>query len=109
MNEYQAGKLDREGLIEKQSTTRNAFNEVIGGWVKVCCVPCGKLEKAAAEKETESGRLTEFGDVEFLIRYRCDLKPTMRISVEGVVYQITGIKEGPGRRRWLVLNARRND
>lgn len=68
----------------------------------------------AAKKDISDSERWRAGEVSanisarFLVRYSAfagDITPKDRLVCDGVSYDITGIKEGDGRRQWLEITA----
>jgi len=100
-----AGRLDRRITVIQRSITDGDSNEdYTTGWEEIENYP-----DVWARKYDLRGKEVVIADkVQFMyltvwtIRYRTDLKASMRIVDEsGQVYEIVTISEGEGRRAWL--------
>lgn len=104
-----AGQMDREIILERFGTTLNEFNEPITGWA-----PLGK--RWALKEDVSDGEKVRAAQVgasvsaRFRVRYdsvTSTLTAADRVVCEGVEYQISGTKEGDGRRREIEITAAR--
>jgi SPP1 family predicted phage head-tail adaptor len=100
-----AGRLDRRiTVIERSITDGDSNEDYTTAWVEIENYP-----DVWARKYDLRGKEVVIADkVQFMyltvwtIRYRTDLKASMRIVDEsGQVYEIVTISEGEGRRAWL--------
>lgn len=100
-----AGRLDRRiTIIERSITDGDSNEDYTTAWVEITNYP-----DVWARKYDLRGKEVVIADkVQFMyltvwtIRYRTDLKASMRIVDEaGQVYEIITISEGEGRRAWL--------
>jgi len=84
--------MDRRITIQSVTRTQNSFGEMIETWATWATVWAQVNHKAGREK-TEADAVRADADVEFLIRYRSGLLPTMRIVYESNNYDISSIAE----------------
>ncbi|RIV20326.1 head-tail adaptor protein [Fibrisoma montanum] len=107
----QAGQLDRFCTIY----TRDALKDTHGklqGYVPTPVysnLPCNKQDGPGDEKNELDQRKTAYGTTVFTIRYKADITTTMKLSCEGVDYDILRVAEGEGRKQWLVLTTQSKD
>jgi SPP1 family predicted phage head-tail adaptor len=99
------GRLDREITFIQSLIENGESNEDrIDGWEEIDNYPT----VSAAKKElagtvyTQNDRLTYTQQTEWIIRYRDDLNPRMRVVYSGKVYEIINITDlDESRNRWL--------
>ncbi len=111
-----SGKLDRrlELLAAGPTTTigggaqdafgqivPDAFGQAIATYATVATIYAQRLEMRTQDAARAGGRET-FAMARFLIRWRANIGTTMRIRVDGLLYDIIGIEE-PDRRATLIL------
>jgi SPP1 family predicted phage head-tail adaptor len=100
-----AGFLDRRITLQRATTERNWFNETIETWNTLAAVYANKADASASE----SYRAQEVGadiTARFTIRYStsvADLNPRDRLSFDGLLYNITGVREKQ-RKRWIEID-----
>ncbi len=96
------GKLDRRITI--QESVRGvgaAYGEPTQTWTDWATVWANVYSGAGRELEA-ARQITAEIDTQFQIRYVAGLKPTMRISYEGRIYDIYRIEEVGRRNRWNI-------
>ncbi|SLN62254.1 Phage head-tail joining protein [Roseovarius litorisediminis] len=97
----QAGKLDRQITIERQTETVTASGAVSNTWATVNTVRAEMVQQTANEFLTGLGE-AENGTVVFRIRYLEGITTADRVTFEGAAYDLKEIAE-IGRRRTLEL------
>lgn len=106
-----AGKLDRRIVIERATTTFDAFNSPVETWAPLLTVWAERKDVSDAEK-VSAGQVSSMLMSRFVIRSSVAAKgvtPKDRVSYDGAVWNIFGIKETPhGRNRFLEITAGRN-
>ncbi|GAB3881274.1 phage head completion protein [Spirosoma agri] len=113
----QAGNLDRTLDLFTKDAHKNGKGEKIGESPSPFAqnVPCRKRETGGVETggdgsgSAQASRETAFGTVEFDLRYRTGVLETMILYCEGVRYDILNVREGEGRRQWLIIEAQKHD
>ena len=101
-----AGKRDRRITLERYGVTRNEFNEPIEGWAELSRVWASRKDVS----DTERLRSAEVGSIittRFAIRWSkkvADLNTKDRLQLEGLTYNIVGVKE-LGRREGIEITA----
>ena len=101
-----AGTLDRSIILQRATTTKNAFNEDVEAWAPLATVWSSKRDISDGERV----RAAEVGAVietRFQIRWSsvvADLSAVDRLLFGGLVYNITAVKE-IGRRQGLEITA----
>lgn len=101
-----AGKLDRRVLLERFGLTRDPLNNPVEGWTTLATVWASKHDVS----DTERLRAAEVGSnltTRFVIRHSstvADLNTKDRLTCEGLVYNIVGVKE-LGRREGIEITA----
>ena len=99
----QPGRMDRRIAIEAVAVTQNDYGEEVETWAPLATVFAEKRDIRARERFTAQQRLAEESAV-FVIRYRADVTPAMRLVCEGKTYRIEGLAE-IGRREGLEITA----
>lgn len=97
-----AGSLDRRIQIQEKQTTPTTTGRLETTWIVVATVWAKLLPKNGREDVKDDERAAA-ADVQFEIRWRENLDPTMRIIYQDRVYGITDISE-KGRRERLILS-----
>ncbi len=106
-----AGKLDRRIVIERETTSPNAFNEPAGGWSTLLTLWARRQDTSDVTKTEVLGadQIGAFRLSYFTIRSSVAAKgimPKDRIAHDGRIWNIKGIKETQeGRNRYLQLAA----
>src|SRR4051812_21513253 len=96
-----AGKLDRQIVIERVTTTLSAAGTPIEAWATLVTLRAEKLDDAMDEHIRAEGASTE-RMVSFQSRYFPGVTVADRLSYEGQAYNLLHLKE-IGRRRGLEL------
>ncbi|KFB10336.1 phage head closure protein [Nitratireductor basaltis] len=106
-----AGKLDRKITIQRFTETTNEYNEPIQTWADFISVRAQRKDVSDGEKFA-AGQVGSTLMARFTTRsseQSRTIKPTDRISHEGAIWQIIGLKEaGEGRRRFIEITAQRD-
>lgn len=106
-----AGKLDRRITIERFTSTRNDFNELIETWATLATVWAQRKDVSDGEKFA-AGQVGSSLRSRFVIRSSSVTKtvtPVDRISYDGALWNIHGLKESAeGRNRFIEITAVRN-
>lgn len=97
MSKRSAGSLDRRIVIERyQQSGTNAFNEPIYSWATLATVWAARQDVSDAETFA-AGQVGSSLRTRFVIRSNATTKtvtPTDRISYDGSIWNIKGVKEG---------------
>lgn len=101
-----AGDLDRLITLESPSYSQNNFGASVESWTLEGEQWAKKHEGVGREFFTAAKVHAELSAV-FEMRYRPDLKPTWRIVLDGVNFDILGISE-IGRRVGLLVSVKAN-
>lgn len=103
-----AGELDRRIVIERATSTTNAYNEPVKTWSTHLQLPAKRSDASDGERFA-SGQLGSYLMTRFVVRSSVATRgilPTDRISHEGKIWNIQGIKEtDDGRRTFLEITA----
>ena len=106
-----AGDLDRRIVIERATSTPNAFNEPVLTWGTYATLWAGRKDVSDGEKMA-AGQVGAFLQSRFVVRYSTTanaIRPTDRLAYDGGHWNITGIKETvDGRNRFLELTCVRD-
>ncbi|WP_192579069.1 phage head closure protein [Fibrisoma limi] len=106
----QSGDLDRTAHFYHQQTLKDNGGDYLNALDNdpYASVPAARLSSRGDEKELLN-RPTEVGVETFAIRYRDDVRATDQMKIDGVVYNVTFVTEGEGRRQWTLITAKRKD
>jgi SPP1 family predicted phage head-tail adaptor len=103
-----AGKLDRRIVIERATSTPNAFNEPVLVWAPLLTVWAERKDVSDAEKMS-AGQISSMLMSRFVIRSSAaakGVKPADRVNYDGRVWNIYGAKEtSDGRNRFIEITA----
>jgi SPP1 family predicted phage head-tail adaptor len=98
------GQLTERVTLQSKASTPDAFGQDTAAWADVATVWAqvlplrGREFFAAAQVQQELS-------VKTTIRYRADVKPSMRLVWRGQPHDITGVVDLGGRREWLEVMA----
>ncbi|HWJ88516.1 MAG TPA: phage head closure protein [Pelagibacterium sp.] len=101
-----AGSLDRRIALERYGVTRDEWNNPIEGWAELAKVWAEKRDVS----DTERLRGAEVGSTlttRFVIRWNkkvTDLNTKDRLTCDGLIYGVVGVKE-LGRREYIEITA----
>lgn len=107
----QAGKLDRRITLQRYGSTTNEWNEPITGWSEIGVRWASKEDVSDGEK-VRAAQVGASVSTRFRVRYdslTSTLTAADRLICEDVEYQISGTKEGEGRRREIEITAARSN
>lgn len=102
-----AGKLDRRIQFRRATLSDDGFSSVEAWADHGRAVSAQKTEISDGER-WRAGEVAAHLTARFLVRWSAftsDLTPKDRLVCEGREYDIAGIKEAEGRRRWLEITA----
>lgn len=106
-----AGDLDRRITIERFTSTKNEFNEPVETWAPLATVWAQRKDVSDGEKFA-AGQVSSSLRSRFVIRSSSTTKtitPVDRISYDGALWNIHGVKETEqGRNRFIEITAVRN-
>ena len=115
MAKRSSGTLDRRIIIQRhQQTGTNAFNEPIYSWGTLATVWAARRDVSDAETFA-AGQVGSSLRTRFVIRANSTTKtvtPTDRISYDGSIWNIKGVKEGDQsdmRGRYIEISAVRDN
>ena len=100
------GKLDQRIQIQQNTPTRDDTADEIDSWSELDTVWAGVTPGSSTEKQQGQQELAQ-SIYDFLIRYRSDVTPLMRILYEGNYYDIISADE-VYRRKATMIKAKRN-
>jgi SPP1 family predicted phage head-tail adaptor len=98
----QAGRRDRKISIEKSTSTRNEYGEVIQGWELFAEAFANRRDQTSREI-FQYDQLTNLNVVAFTLLFIDGLNTTMRLKCEGKIYNIRGIQEVKRRRELRII------
>ena len=102
-------KLDRRITLERYGVTLDEFNQPIEGWAPLGIYPASKEDVSDGEK-VRAAQVGASVTTRFRVRFdsvTSTVTAADRLVCEGVAYQISGTKEGEGRRREIEITAAR--
>ncbi|GLQ36748.1 hypothetical protein GCM10007908_03680 [Rhizobium albus] len=103
--------LDRRITIQRATTAPDAFNEPVQTWTDLKTLSAARRDVSDGEKFA-AGQVGASLQSRFVIRHSSISKtitPVDRLSHEGAIWNIMGIKETQdGRRRFLEITAARD-
>jgi SPP1 family predicted phage head-tail adaptor len=101
-----AGTLDRRIVIQRATTSANAFNEAVPTWAPIATVWAHKRDVSDKERQQAAETAAEI-TTRFRVRWSrriANVNPKDRLLEGGRVYDIWGIKE-IGRREGFEISA----
>lgn len=106
-----AGKLDRRVTIRRKTTEPDAYGEEIETWADLATVWGGKYEPRAGETVDAGEVRAANTDARVRIRHSSVFTPTPldRMALDGIEYDITGVREIQRRRGWEIDGQARAD
>jgi SPP1 family predicted phage head-tail adaptor len=103
-----AGRIDRRIQFRRYTTSDDGFTSGDKTWADHGSpVWASKTDVSDAER-WRAGEVAAQITTRFMVRYSTftsGITPKDRLVCDGVTYEITGIKEGEGRRQWLEITA----
>jgi len=102
-----AGKLDRQLQFQRFTATDDGFGMVETWANHGGPIWAGKTDVSDGERYRAS-EVSASITTRFMVRWSSftrDITPKDRLTCEGFAYDISGIKEGKGRRQWLEITA----
>ncbi|SDP92478.1 phage head-tail adaptor, putative, SPP1 family [Phyllobacterium sp. YR620] len=105
-----AGQLTRRVVVQRFTSTTNALNEPVKTWQDFISYRAQRKDVSDGEKYA-AGQVGASQIARFLIRSTNDsrtITPIDRLSHEGTIWEITGVKEADqGRNRFIEITATR--
>jgi SPP1 family predicted phage head-tail adaptor len=102
-----AGRLRHRISFEVPEEIRNEYGEAERFWVPILTTSASREDLAGREYFAAEQMQSEV-TTRFRIRWRSGILPTMRIVSEGVVYDVRSVQDPDGRKRELIIMARRH-
>lgn len=103
-----AGNMDRRIVIQRATVTQNALNEDVQSWATYATVWASRKDVSDGEK-LAGGQIGASLSSRFVIRSNATtkaIKPSDRVSYDGAIWSIFGIKETTeGRNQFLEITA----
>lgn len=99
-----AGDMDRRIQLERFTATRDEYNEPVKAWAPLA-TRWAAYEPLSDGEKFRAGEVAANASARFRIRWSAsvsDLNPKDRLMFEGVVHEITGVKE-IGRREGIEI------
>lgn len=97
-----AHRLRHRVTIERRTQTRDEWGGVIDSWATVAIVPAEVYPLSGREfvaaQATQAGVTTKI-----TIRYQAGIEPAMRVTHDGMTYNIKAVLPDPTLRRHLTL------
>lgn len=100
-----AGRLDRRIKLESLTVTQSPSGQKKDAWTLVASDLPANVRPISAREQFEADQVAAQFETVFTIRFRSDVNQKARLTYDGKVYDITGLRE-VGRRRWLELMAK---
>jgi len=94
------GNMRRKLTLERIVRVGDGGGGALASWVSVALV-WGAVEALSGDEALEEHRVSGRVSHEIGVRYRSDVEPEMRFSMDGRVFQILAVFDPDGRRRWL--------
>jgi SPP1 family predicted phage head-tail adaptor len=85
-----AGQLKNKVTIQAKTDTVDAIGQPINTWVDVATV-WADIRYLSGLESIKSDADVSIAKVSVRVRYRADIKPSMRVVCEGVIYQIKAV------------------
>lgn len=98
-----AGELrDRIRIDQNNGTTSNEIGEEIPGWT-VLATLWGKVEPMSTGEQWRRQQMNASANWKVTIRYRSDVRSTMRVVKDGRTFEIEGVTNPDMKKRFLEL------
>lgn len=103
------GKRDRQIQLQAPAAAgQNAYGErAPAAWTDQGTEFAQVIYPSAGQELVQAAQQTAVQPVQFVIRYRADVRPTWQVDFEGVTHLITAVTE-IGRRQGLTLTTQRH-
>jgi SPP1 family predicted phage head-tail adaptor len=101
-----AGKMNTKMTVQKQTVTRTTMGSTAVSWGTRALI-WGDIEPLLGSERWEAGRIVGTVPIRIRARFRSDLSTTDRILVGTEYYYITEVEDPDGRRREIVITAKR--
>jgi SPP1 family predicted phage head-tail adaptor len=102
-----AGSLDRQIQFQRATSADDGYG-MVTTWADHGCLQWAKKTDASDGERWRASEVSAIITTRFVVRYSeftRDISPKDRLTCEGFSYEISGIKEIDGRRRWLEITA----
>jgi len=102
-----AGKLDRRIQFQRFTETDDGFGAV-QNWADHGSPVWARKTDVSDSERWRAGEVSATITTRFRVRYSSftsSITPKDRLTYDGLTYDISGIKEGEGRRAWLEITA----
>lgn len=96
----QAGRLNRRCTLQQPGTTTDALGQPLEGWTDYDTTWCNVRHMNGSEA-IKAGAVTSTVSASIRLRYRVDLKASMRVVANGVVYEIRAVLPDFQRREYV--------
>ena len=103
-----AGALDRRVQFLRRGAADDGFTSEAGGFANHGSPVWAQKRDLSDSERFRASEVTAHVTTRFVVRwspFSAALTPADRLTCEGAEYEITGIKEGPGRRQWIEITA----
>ena len=98
----QAGRLNRRCTLQQPGTATDALGQPIPGWTDVATV-WGDIRHLNGSESIKAGAVTSTVSASIRMRYRVDLRASMRVVANGTVYEIKAVLPDFQRREFVDL------
>ena len=98
------GDLDRRVQFRRATMTDDGFTSQVETWADLGGVVWAKKADLSDGERARAGEVAAHVTTRFTVRwssFTAAITPKDRLVCEGVTYEITGRKEGAGRRQWI--------
>lgn len=103
-----AGKLDRKIILQRFTSTVDAYNEPVKTWATLA-TRSASYEPLSDGERFRAGETAATASARFVIRHSAavaDLSPLDRLVFNGVTYEIAHVKEAEGRGVGIEITAK---
>lgn len=85
-----AGQLKNKVTIQAKAETVDAIGQPVNTWIDVATV-WADIRYLSGLESIKSDADVSIAKVSIRVRYRADIKPSMRVVCDGVIYQIKAV------------------
>jgi len=98
------GRMDRRIRFDRKDVTQDSYGEEVITWTPIATVWAARQNLRGVEKWTAQQVAAELVS-RYIIRYRDDLNPTMRLIDGARTYDIHQLYPTDEREHWLIVEA----
>ncbi|MGD9700678.1 phage head closure protein [Acinetobacter sp.] len=100
-----AGEMRDKIIILKRRESTGPVKPLDDGAFEDYCALWAKVEYLRGSEFWSAKAVNAETTVRFIIRYRTDIKPDMRVNFDGKIYSITAVMPLDNTRRWTTIHA----